>query len=165
MTPPSVPGTSWFLSRMLANVPRIITSWLPRRAPYWLKSFGCTPRSWRYLPAGLSALMLPAGEMWSVVMLSPRTASTRAPEIGCGGGASRVSPSKYGGFRTYVDASSHANRSPAGGAMAFHRSSPSNTPAYTSRYISAVIDPAMHSWISRSLGQMSFRYTGAPALS
>ncbi len=28
---------------MLANVPRIITSWLPRRAPYWLKSTGCTP--------------------------------------------------------------------------------------------------------------------------
>ena len=24
--------------RMLAKVPRIITSWLPRRAPYWLKS-------------------------------------------------------------------------------------------------------------------------------
>jgi hypothetical protein len=30
-------------------------------------------------PAGLSALMAPAGEMWSVVMLSPSSASTRAP--------------------------------------------------------------------------------------
>ena len=27
-----------FLMRMLAKVPRIITSWLPRRVPYWLKS-------------------------------------------------------------------------------------------------------------------------------
>jgi hypothetical protein len=26
-------GSSWFLRRMLAKVPRIITSWLPRRAP------------------------------------------------------------------------------------------------------------------------------------
>ena len=31
--PPSVPGASWLRSRMLANVPRIITSWLPRRDP------------------------------------------------------------------------------------------------------------------------------------
>jgi hypothetical protein len=33
VTPPSVPGTMKFLMRMLAKVPRIITSWLPRRAP------------------------------------------------------------------------------------------------------------------------------------
>ena len=33
VTPPSVPGASWLRSRMLANVPRIITSWLPRREP------------------------------------------------------------------------------------------------------------------------------------
>jgi hypothetical protein len=26
-------GVIWFLMRMLAKVPRIITSWLPRRAP------------------------------------------------------------------------------------------------------------------------------------
>ena len=31
--PPSVPGASWLRSRMLAKVPRIITSWLPRREP------------------------------------------------------------------------------------------------------------------------------------
>ena len=35
---PSVPGASWFRRRMLANVPRTITSSLPRRAPYELKS-------------------------------------------------------------------------------------------------------------------------------
>ena len=31
--PPSMPGAISFLMRMLAKVPRIITSWLPRRAP------------------------------------------------------------------------------------------------------------------------------------
>ena len=41
--PPSTPGTSWLRSRMLANVPRIITSWLPRREPYELKSLRSTP--------------------------------------------------------------------------------------------------------------------------
>ncbi|MGC4080765.1 MAG: hypothetical protein QM736_01245 [Vicinamibacterales bacterium] len=64
-------------------MPRIITSWLPRRAPYQLKSAGATPCSMRYLPAGLSFLIEPAGEMWSVVMLSPSTASTRrADDVG-----------------------------------------------------------------------------------
>ena len=48
---------------MFANVPRIITSWLPRRAPYELKSAGATPFEIRYLPAGLSAGIEPAGEM------------------------------------------------------------------------------------------------------
>jgi hypothetical protein len=33
VTPPSVPGASWLRRRMFANVPRIITSWLPRREP------------------------------------------------------------------------------------------------------------------------------------
>src|SRR5699024_8629715 len=36
--PPSVPGANWLRRRTLANVPRIITSWLPRREPYELKS-------------------------------------------------------------------------------------------------------------------------------
>ena len=70
-----------FLMRILAKVPRIMISWLPRRVPYWLKSAGWTPRDIKYCPAGESFLMLPAGEMWSVVMLSPSSASTRAPLI------------------------------------------------------------------------------------
>jgi hypothetical protein len=36
--PPSTPGTISLRMRMLAKVPRIMTSWLPRRAPYELKS-------------------------------------------------------------------------------------------------------------------------------
>src|SRR5436853_602524 len=47
---------------MLAKVPRIITSWLPRRVPYWLKSIGLTLCSTRYFPAGESSLIEPAGE-------------------------------------------------------------------------------------------------------
>lgn len=31
--PPSVPGAIWLRRRMFANVPRIMTSWLPRREP------------------------------------------------------------------------------------------------------------------------------------
>ena len=37
---PSRPSTSRFRSRMLPNVPRIMTSWWPRRAPYELNSSG-----------------------------------------------------------------------------------------------------------------------------
>ena len=33
VTPPSTPGTIRFRMRTLANVPRTMTSWLPRRAP------------------------------------------------------------------------------------------------------------------------------------
>ena len=80
--PPSVPGTISLRRRMFANVPRIITSWLPRRAPYELKSFFSTPCAISHLPAGLAAGMLPAGEMWSVVIESPSIASARAPVIG-----------------------------------------------------------------------------------
>ena len=45
--PSSRGGTSRFRSRTLANVPRIITSWCPRRDPYELKSFCSTPCSSR----------------------------------------------------------------------------------------------------------------------
>ena len=100
MKPPSTPGTSWLRSRMLAKVPRIITSWLPRREPYELNSWRATPCSARYLPAGESALIEPAGEMWSVVTESPSLASTRAPAMSCTGCGSFAMPSKYGGFRT-----------------------------------------------------------------
>ena len=47
VNPPSVPGARRLRSRTLANVPRIMTSWLPRRDPYELKSFGATPWSIR----------------------------------------------------------------------------------------------------------------------
>src|ERR1035437_682865 len=59
---------------MVARVPRTITSSLPRRAPKELKSAGCTPCAMRYLPAGPSLGMEPAGEMWPVVTESPSSA-------------------------------------------------------------------------------------------
>ncbi len=58
------------------------------------------PWSISHLPAGLSRLIAPAGEMWSVVTLSPSTASTRVPWIGSGGAGSGSMPSKNGGLRT-----------------------------------------------------------------
>jgi hypothetical protein len=58
-----------------------MTSWLPRLEPYELKSATDTPCSSKYRPAGLWTLIEPAGEMWSVVMLSPSTARARAPLI------------------------------------------------------------------------------------
>ena len=85
---------------MLANVPRIITSWFPRRLPNELKSRGSTPLAIRYLPAGPSGGMAPAGEMWSVVTLSPSRASTRAPATSAGAAGAGVSVSKKGGCRT-----------------------------------------------------------------
>ena len=63
---------------MFANVPRVITRSFPRLEPYELKSRGWTPLAMRYLPAGLSAGIDPAGEIWSVVMESPKNAKTLA---------------------------------------------------------------------------------------
>src|SRR4029453_7069898 len=99
---------------MFANVPRIITSWLPRREPYELKSRRSTPCSARYRPAGESGLIELAGEMWSVVTESPSLARTRAPEMSDTGSGAGCMPSKYGGLRTYVDSLSQANVSPLG---------------------------------------------------
>src|SRR5918998_4252598 len=128
VTPPSVLGARRFRILVFAKVPRTSTSWLPRRDPYELKSDSATPWPTRYRPAGESFLMLPAGEMWSVVTLSPRTAITLAPRIsGTRLGLSRGIPSKYGGRRTYVELAAHSNRSPPGTSSDVHRSSPSYT--------------------------------------
>ena len=93
---------------MLPKVPRIITSWWPRRAPYELNSSGVTPCAWSHCPAGDQWAIEPAGEMWSVVTESPSTASARAPSMSTIGGGAADRPSKKGGLATYVDAPSHA---------------------------------------------------------
>ena len=59
-----------------------------------MKSVRSIPCSAKYLPAGESALIFPAGEMWSVVTESPRTASTRAPEMSVTGVGFFGMPSK-----------------------------------------------------------------------
>src|SRR3954453_19374529 len=127
VNPPSTPGTSWLRSRMLAKVPRIMTSWLPRRDPYELQSRLSTPCSERYLPAGESALIEPAGEMWSVVTESPSLARTRASVMSATGVGCSDMPSKYGGLRTDVDSGAHSNVSPVGVGSDCHFSSPVNT--------------------------------------
>jgi hypothetical protein len=62
-----------------------------------LKSFFDTPAARRNLPAGVSSLKAPAGEMWSVVTESPRMASGRSfAREGTGGGVIEK-PLKNGG--------------------------------------------------------------------
>mmetsp|Transcript_14449 Transcript_14449/g.26144 ORF Transcript_14449/g.26144 Transcript_14449/m.26144 type:complete len:216 (-) Transcript_14449:2029-2676(-) len=58
--------------RVLAKVPRAMIRSLPRRAPYELNSDWGTSRDTSHLAAGDVLAMLPAGEMWSVVMESPK---------------------------------------------------------------------------------------------
>src|SRR5699024_7952855 len=93
---------------MLAKVPRIITSWFPRRDPYELKCRGVTPFSCKYCPAGISLAIAPAGEIWSVVMESPKYPSTRKLFKGLMESASFDKPSKNGGFWIYVESSDHS---------------------------------------------------------
>ena len=98
---PSFSPASALRSRMLPNVPRMRTSWWPRRAPYELNSSGATLCSWSHWPAGDHGAIEPAGEMWSVVTESPRTASARASTMsGRPAAASIVMPSKNGGRAT-----------------------------------------------------------------
>ena len=53
----------------------------------------------RYVPAGLVLRIEPAGEMWSVVMLSPNRHRTRAPRMSVIGAGVLGMPSKYGARR------------------------------------------------------------------
>src|SRR3970040_2232972 len=147
---------------MLAKVPRIITSWFPRRLPYELNSSFGMPWLFRYAPAGPSSAMSPAGEMWSVVTESPSTASTRAPEIFPTGSGAPGRSSKNGGFLTKVEEGSHEKHSDFGTGSFFHVSSPANTPAYSLRNISGSTADRTASVISRGDGQISWRNTGFP---
>ena len=63
--------------------------------------------------------------MWSVVMLSPSSASTLAPWISLTGGGLVVIPTKYGGLAMYVLLASHWYRSPVGTRSPFQFASPS----------------------------------------
>ncbi len=124
---PSFSGTSALRSLGLPNVPRIITSWFPRRAPKVLKSRGSTPSDIRCCPAGAPRGMLPAGEMWSVVTESPRMVRIRPPRmssIGCG---SRGMSWKKGTSWMYVELGSHAYWSSADSAGAPQPPSPEKT--------------------------------------
>ena len=62
-----------------------------------------TPFPSRYCAAGVPALMLPAGEMWSVVTESPSSASTLAPVMSVTGGG-------LGGHAVEVRGLAHVGR-------------------------------------------------------
>ena len=113
----------------------------------------------------MSAVNEPAGEMWSVVMKSPSSASTRAFSMGASGASSRSMPSKYGAGRTYVEPSSHSNRSLFSTASERHASSPSNRPAEPCAYRSAFTNSATSFSTSAAEGCRSVQYTGLPSAS
>ena len=58
----------------LAKVPLAMISSLPLLAPYELKSLAYTPLLNKYLAAGEDLDMFPAGDIWSVVIESPKDA-------------------------------------------------------------------------------------------
>ena len=98
---PSEPGTSRLRSRTFANVPRTITSWLPRREPYELKS--------RALDAVLDQVAagrrvgLDRARRRDVVgrdRVAERDEAAGAVDVGDRRRARADSPSKYGGRRT-----------------------------------------------------------------
>jgi hypothetical protein len=133
---------------------------LPRREPYELNSDTGTPCSISHFPAGEVGAMLPAGEMWSVVIESPYMPRTRAPVIGRTPGGSIVIPVKYGGFCTYVDFASQAKRSPVGTSSERHCSFPSKTFAYCFSNMLPFTERAISSCTACGVGQMSRRKTG-----
>mmetsp|Transcript_6420 Transcript_6420/g.7200 ORF Transcript_6420/g.7200 Transcript_6420/m.7200 type:complete len:251 (-) Transcript_6420:1709-2461(-) len=145
--------------RVFAKVPRTMIRSFPRREPYVLKSLRSTPDSCRKRAAGESFAMLPAGEMWSVVMESPNTHSTAASLITVCGSGSRFMPAKYGGLWMYVDFSSHAYSLPSGACSAFHCSLCVRMPLYTFENSEAVTQLLTTSATSCVVGQMSRRYT------
>ena len=109
----------------------------------------------RYCPAGESGRIAPAGEMWSVVTLSPTITKQRAPAKSSTGRGSRDMFSKYGGRRTYVEPGSHAKRSPSGIGSSRHAGSPVNTSEYVRVNISPRTAREIVSWISWAFGQRS----------
>src|SRR6266852_978056 len=92
-----------------------------------------TPCSMRNLPAGLSAGIMPAGEMWSVVILSSKSPSTRAPLMSSRAESPGLPPPKdpnHGGFLTYVEDSSQGKVTLGVEESASHFSSPTSASAY-----------------------------------
>ncbi len=83
----------------LAKVARCAVRWSPRWVAYELKSSSGRPILARYSPAALLSMMALDGDRWSVVMLSPSTASGRSA-LSVRSPAS--APSQYGGRRMYV---------------------------------------------------------------
>lgn len=92
-----------------------------------MKSFFSTPLYFRKRAAGEFTEMLPAGEMWSVVIESPNTAKIFAFYIGFNWAGSFADPSKNGGLWIYVDFSSQEKCNDLGTYKVFHLAVPCDT--------------------------------------
>ena len=123
---PSLPSTSRLRSRMLPNVPRIITSWWPRRAPYELKSSGATPCSWSQAGRGPGGDRAGRADVVGRDRVAEHRQDAGALDVASG---ARVAPrpSKNGGLATYVERVPGVAVARSGIGSARHRSSPSNT--------------------------------------
>lgn len=105
---------------MFAKVPRAMTRSLPLRAPYELKSTGSMWLLIKKRPAGEFLDILPAGEMWSVVMESPKNKRQYALVI-LGIGLGLISmEEKKGGLWMYVDFSFQLYCDPLGAHSWLH---------------------------------------------
>src|SRR6185437_15084039 len=87
VTLPSVPGASWLRSRMFANVPRIITSWLPRREVMIRGTFANIRLRNQLAPGteGSVTLKLPEGTQTSIYEASRGYIDEGTPLIVLGG--------------------------------------------------------------------------------
>ena len=104
--------------------------------------------------------MAPAGEMWSVVTKSPRSARARAPETST---VSRCrAMSKYGARRTYVDDSSHGKVEEDEDSMACQNAEPSLSEPWASAKSDGVSTCERTSATSSLEGTRSASITGSP---
>ena len=118
-------GDEQVASRTFANVPRIITSWLPRREPKRVESSRSTPCSIRYCAgrASLGGSTRPGrcGRSSPSRRRRRGSARPRCPSTGAGSGSC---PSKYGGSLHVGRVGSHSKRSPSGRAARASRRRP-----------------------------------------
>src|SRR5690625_3922987 len=124
-----------------------------------------TPFSCKYCPAGISFAIAPAGEIWSVVIESPKYPNTLKLSKGLIVSGSLDKPSKNGGFWIYVDSSDHSYNGSSVVSISFHFSFDSNRLSYSERKILGLTTALTSALISDIDGQMSFKYTSVPSLS
>lgn len=73
---PTFPFNNLLIILMFAKVPLAMISSFPLLEPYELKSATAIPLLYKNLPAGEFLAIFPAGDIWSVVMKSPKLANT-----------------------------------------------------------------------------------------
>ena len=122
--------------------------------------------SWsnKYLPAGVSLPIAPAGEIWSVVTESPNLPITLKPLSGSILPGSLDNPWKNVGFWIYVELGSKSYNGSSVTSISFHISLLWYTFLYSSKNSSGVTTLSTVSETSCIEGQMSCKYTSLPSL-